>query len=137
MLAFSSPTPFFSFVLFLGFFFHSFNRSEKCKPQSPPAPNIAHEHECGRPLGLRFMKSTGQLYIADSYFGLLVVEPHGGEPKHLVSEAEGSRFAFTNDLDISPDGLVYFSVTSDLYPRRYALIPSFTLMPTCKVINDR
>lgn len=102
------------------------NGSEHCKPQSPPAPNLAHEHECGRPLGIHFMQSTGELYIADAYFGLLVVGPDGGQAKPLVREAEGSTFAFTNDLDISSDGLIYFTVTSDLYPRSHFLLTAFS-----------
>ncbi|KAI5064871.1 hypothetical protein GOP47_0019566 [Adiantum capillus-veneris] len=101
------------------------NGSENCKPQTPPAPNIAYEHECGRPLGIQFMKSTGELYIADSYFGLLVVGPDGGQAKQLVKEAEGSTFAFTNDLVISPEGLIYFTVSSDLYPRSRFLLTAF------------
>eukprot|EP00250_Pteridium_aquilinum_P002096 c12299_g1_i1 orf=160-1356(+) len=102
------------------------NGSEKCKPQSPPVANIAHEHECGRPLGIHFMKSTGELYIADSYFGLLVVGPDGGQAKQLVKEAEDSTFAFTNDLVISSEGLIYFTVTSDLYPRSRFLLTALS-----------
>lgn len=102
------------------------NGSVNCKPQSPPAPNIAHEHECGRPLGIQFMKSTGELYIADSYYGLLVVGPDGGQATQLVKEAEGSTFAFTNDLVIDPEGLIYFTVTSDLYPRSRFLLTAFS-----------
>ncbi|MCO5595957.1 hypothetical protein L7F22_061888 [Adiantum nelumboides] len=101
------------------------NGSENCQPQTPPAPNIAHEHECGRPLGIQFMNSTGELYIADSYFGLLVVGPDGGQAKQLVKEAEGSAFAFTNDLVISHEGLIYFTVSSDLYPRSRFLLTAF------------
>ncbi|MCO5606003.1 hypothetical protein L7F22_060190 [Adiantum nelumboides] len=86
-------------------------RSENCQPQTAPAPNIAHEHECGRPLGIQILKSTGELYIADSYFGLLVVGPDGGQAKQLVKEAEGSAFAFTNDLLISHEGLIYLTVS--------------------------
>lgn len=100
--------------------------SVNCKPQSPPAPNLAHEHECGRPLGIHFMKGTGELYIADSYHGLLVVGPDGGEAQQLVKEAEGSTFAFTNDLVINSEGLVYFTVTSDLYPRRQFLLTALS-----------
>ncbi|KAJ6419080.1 hypothetical protein OIU84_029228 [Salix udensis] len=37
-----------------------------------------HEKLCGRPLGLRFHKESGNLYIADAYYGLLVVGPEGG-----------------------------------------------------------
>ncbi|KAF6175585.1 hypothetical protein GIB67_000883 [Kingdonia uniflora] len=33
------------------------------------------EHQCGRPLGLRFNRNNGDLYIADAYYGLLVIGP--------------------------------------------------------------
>ncbi|KAH7423461.1 hypothetical protein KP509_12G056700 [Ceratopteris richardii] len=71
------------------------------------------------------MKSTGELYIADAYFGLLVVGPEGGQAKPLVNEAEGSSFAFTNDLVINKEGLIYFTVSSDLYPRSRFLLTAF------------
>ncbi|KAL1191544.1 Protein STRICTOSIDINE SYNTHASE-LIKE 10 [Cardamine amara subsp. amara] len=81
------------------------------------APEL--EHVCGRPLGLRFDKKTGDLYIADAYFGLLVVGPDGGLAKSLVTEAEGQRFRFTNDLDIDEEEyVVYFTVTSSIFQRR-------------------
>ncbi|CAL5333810.1 unnamed protein product [Camellia sinensis] len=41
-------------------------------------PFAPEKHVCGRPLGLRFDKKTGDLYIADAYFGLQVVGPNGG-----------------------------------------------------------
>lgn len=33
---------------------------------------------CGRPLGLKFHKTTRDLYIADAYFDLMVVGHNGG-----------------------------------------------------------
>ena len=36
---------------------------------------------CGRPLGLKFNEATCDLYIADAYFGLLVVGHNGGVAK--------------------------------------------------------
>ncbi|KAL0867032.1 hypothetical protein Bca101_046150 [Brassica carinata] len=56
------------------------------------APEL--EHVCGRPLGLRFDKKSGDLYIADAYFGLLVVGPAGGLATPLVTEAEGQPTRF-------------------------------------------
>lgn len=102
------------------------NGSANCMPQSPPVANLAYEHECGRPLGIHFMEQTGELYIADAYFGLLVVGPDGGQAKILVSEAEGKPFAFTNDVEISNEGHVYFTVTSSQYPRRQFLLTAFS-----------
>ena len=84
--------------------------------------NIKHEHICGRPLGLRFDKRTGDLYIADAYFGLLVVGPQGGLATRLVSEVDGVPLKFTNDLDIDKEGIVYFTDSSSVYQRRYVMI---------------
>ncbi|XP_015081110.1 protein STRICTOSIDINE SYNTHASE-LIKE 10-like isoform X2 [Solanum pennellii] len=52
----------------------------------PFAPEM--EHICGRPLGLRFDTKTGELYIADAYFGLQVVGPKGGLATPLVQKFE-------------------------------------------------
>eukprot|EP00249_Psilotum_nudum_P011005 c22907_g1_i1 orf=153-1334(+) len=100
--------------------------SEYCKPQSPPAMNLTYEHICGRPLGLRFREDTGELYIADAYFGLLVVGPEGGEAKSVVSEAEGVPFNFTNDVAIDADGTVYFTDSSANYQRRRFLMAALS-----------
>ncbi|EOA24346.1 hypothetical protein CARUB_v10017585mg [Capsella rubella] len=80
------------------------------------APEL--EHVCGRPLGLRFHKKTGDLYIADAYFGLLVVGPAGGVAKPLVTEAEGKPIRFTNDLDIDEQNdVIYFTDSSSRFQR--------------------
>ncbi|KAL5745448.1 hypothetical protein ACOSP7_026594 [Xanthoceras sorbifolium] len=83
----------------------------------PFAPDM--EHICGRPLGLRFDKKTGDLYIADAYFGFLVVGPEGGLATQLVTEAEGQPFRFTNDMDIDDhEDVIYFSESSSMFQRR-------------------
>lgn len=76
------------------------------------------EHICGRPLGLRFDKKTGDLFIADAYFGLLKVGPEGGLATSLVTEAEGIPLKFTNDVDVDGEGNVYFTESSAHYQRR-------------------
>jgi len=76
---------------------------ELCKPRPISMSNIKREHICGRPLGLRFHKRTGDLYIADAYFGLLVVGPQGGLATRLVSKEDGVPLKFTNDLDIDKE----------------------------------
>lgn len=83
---------------------------------------VKNEHICGRPLGLRFDKRTGEFYIADAYFGLMKVGPQGGLATSLVTEAEGVPLRFTNDLDIDDEGNVYFTDSSTKYQRRYALV---------------
>lgn len=76
---------------------------------------------CGRPLGLKFDSRTCHLFIADAYFGLLVVGPNGGTAIRLaISAANGAPFKFTNGLDIDTStGMVYFTDSSTLFQRRY------------------
>lgn len=93
-------------------------RSSLCDPKPTPLSYMKHEHICGRPLGLRFDKRTGDLYIADAYFGLMMVGPEGGLATSLATEAEGVPLVFTNDLDIDEEGNVYFTDSSTKYQRR-------------------
>jgi sugar lactone lactonase YvrE len=94
------------------------NRSNLCDPKPSPMLYLKHEHICGRPLGLRFDKKTGDLYIADAYLGLMKVGPEGGVATSLATEAEGIPLRFTNDLDIDDQGNVYFTESSIKYQRR-------------------
>ncbi|KAF2308229.1 hypothetical protein GH714_037149 [Hevea brasiliensis] len=94
--------------------FHFLKLRKECT--RPFAPEL--EHVCGRPLGLRFDKKTGNLYIADAYLGLQVVGPNGGLAKPVVSEVEGHPLRFTNDLDIDEEGdVIYFTDTSKIFQR--------------------
>jgi len=79
-----------------------------------------NEHICGRPLGLCFNVASGQLYVADAYMGLVVIEPNGGIARKVISHAlEGQPLAFTNSLDIDQrTGAVYFTSSSSRYERR-------------------
>ncbi|XP_009799719.1 protein STRICTOSIDINE SYNTHASE-LIKE 10-like [Nicotiana tabacum] len=91
--------------------------SERNNCTRPSAPEM--EHICGRPLGLRFDKKTGDLYIADAYFGLQVVGPKGGLATPLVHEFEGKPLIFTNDMDIDDqNNVIYFTDSSTKYQRR-------------------
>ncbi|CAN4083486.1 unnamed protein product [Withania somnifera] len=75
------------------------------------------EPQCGRPLGLRFNKQTGDLYIADAYYGLLAVGPEGGVATSLATHVEGNPILFANDLDIHTNGSIFFTDTSKKYNR--------------------
>ncbi|XP_071723651.1 protein STRICTOSIDINE SYNTHASE-LIKE 2-like [Rutidosis leptorrhynchoides] len=77
------------------------------------------EHICGRPLGVRFNQSSGDLYICDAYYGLLKVGPKGGVATVIANQAEGIPFKFTNGLDIDPEtGILYFTHSSSKFDRR-------------------
>lgn len=64
----------------------------------------------GRPLGLEF-DSGGRLIVADAWKGLLSITS-GGQISVLATEAEGVPFAFTDDVDIARNGIIYFSDAS-------------------------
>jgi len=77
------------------------------------------EHVCGRPLGLKFDKKSGDLYIADAYLGLKVVGSAGGLATEVVTEVEGQPLRFTNDMDISEEeDVIYFTESSTISQRR-------------------
>ncbi|TVU08259.1 hypothetical protein EJB05_41656, partial [Eragrostis curvula] len=81
-------------------------------------PSIATENVCGRPLGLRFHRESGDLYIADAYMGLLRVGPNGGEATVLATMADGVPLSFTNGVDVNQvTGDVYFTSSSTRYTR--------------------
>ncbi|XP_010525478.1 PREDICTED: protein STRICTOSIDINE SYNTHASE-LIKE 10-like [Tarenaya hassleriana] len=113
------------------FAYTSHNRQECSRPFAPEM-----EHVCGRPLGLRFDNKTGDLYIADAYFGLLVVGPTGGLARPLVTEIDGQPLRFTNDLDIHDQaGAIYFTDTSTRFQRRQFLLSVLNLDKTGRLIK--
>lgn len=103
------------------FAYTSKNRSEVCAPKTSLAPNFAFEHVCGRPLGLRFHKETGDLWIADAYLGILKVGPEGGHAEVVLNEIEGVPMKFLNDLDFDDEGNLYFTDSSTRWQRRQFL----------------
>uniref|UniRef100_A0A2P2J7M0 Strictosidine synthase 1 n=1 Tax=Rhizophora mucronata TaxID=61149 RepID=A0A2P2J7M0_RHIMU len=95
-----------------------FPREECVRPFAPEM-----EHVCGRPLGLRFDKKTGDLYIADAYLGLRAVGPAGGLATPVVTEVEGQPLCFTNDVDIDEmEDVIYFTDTSRVFQRRQFML---------------
>lgn len=101
----------------LGWVDFAVTTSQRKECVRPFAPEM--EHVCGRPLGLKFDRKTGDLYIADAYFGLQVVGPTGGLATQLVAEVEGKPLLFTNDMDIDEDkDVIYFTDTSTSFHRR-------------------
>ncbi|CAI7911988.1 unnamed protein product [Closterium sp. NIES-53] len=84
-------------------------------------PNLAMEHVCGRPLGLRFHPVTGELFFADAYFGVFKVGRQGGLAQPVVTRVDGRPLLFANDLDIAAsdeNGTLYFTDTSTRFHRR-------------------
>ncbi|MEA2102340.1 MAG: SMP-30/gluconolactonase/LRE family protein [Thermodesulfobacteriota bacterium] len=67
----------------------------------------------GRPLGLHFDKNKN-LIVCDSHKGLLSIDPQG-EIKTLATSANRVPFRFTDALDISSNGTIYFTDASSKY----------------------
>ena len=64
----------------------------------------------GVPLGLEF-DSQGNLIVADAYKGLLSIDP-SGQVSVLSSSVDGTSIDYADDLDITDEGLIYFSDAS-------------------------
>jgi sugar lactone lactonase YvrE len=64
----------------------------------------------GRPLGMVF-DGSGDLIVADADKALIAVAPDGTITT-LTSEIDGEPIPFADDLDIAPDGIIYFSDAS-------------------------
>lgn len=54
------------------------------------------------------------LYVADAEKGLLAIDPKG-QITILATGADDTPFGFTDDVDVGPDGKVYFSDASSKY----------------------
>jgi sugar lactone lactonase YvrE len=67
----------------------------------------------GRPLGLAFDRA-GILWVADAEEGLLRLAPTG-ELTRVVSGFGGVPFRLTDDVDVGPDGTVYFTDASSRF----------------------
>ncbi len=64
----------------------------------------------GRPLGMAF-DSSGTLWVADGRRGLLTVSPSAAVLV-MATEAAGRPIRFADDVDVAPDGRVYFTDAS-------------------------
>ncbi|KAJ1260106.1 hypothetical protein BS78_10G206800 [Paspalum vaginatum] len=99
-------------------------------------PAVSTESSCGRPLGLRFHRGSGNLYIADAYMGLMRVGPSGGEATVLVTEAGGAPLRFTNGVDVDQvTGDVYFTDSSTTYTRAQHQMVTTTGDSTVRVMR--
>jgi sugar lactone lactonase YvrE len=68
----------------------------------------------GRPLGMIF-DANGNLIVADSIKGLLSIA-RDGTVGVLSTASDGVPFKCTNDLDVGPDGTIYFTDASNKFP---------------------
>jgi sugar lactone lactonase YvrE len=61
----------------------------------------------GRPLGIEF-DSKDNLIVADAMRGLLSISPDGNVSV-LLDSVDGSPIVYADDVDIAPDGTIYFT----------------------------
>jgi sugar lactone lactonase YvrE len=87
-------------------------RIMRLQPDGTRPELFANTH--GRPLGMVF-DSNGNLIVADANKGLLAVAADGSTSV-LSTESDGLPFRCTNDVDIGPDGTIYFSDASHKFP---------------------
>ncbi|MEM8541969.1 MAG: SMP-30/gluconolactonase/LRE family protein [Pseudomonadota bacterium] len=78
----------------------------------PDASKIAKFAETGgRPLGVEF-DGSGTLYVADAFLGLLKISADGDVSLLANETKSGSPIQYADDVDIAPDGTVYFTDAS-------------------------
>ena len=87
----------------------------------------------GRPLGLDF-DTAGNLIIADAKKGLLSADKNGAI-RVLATEINGTPFGFTDDVDIGPDGIIYFSDASEKFGVHDYRADLFEHRPHGKIIS--
>ena len=67
----------------------------------------------GRPLGIETSRD-GSLVIANAYIGLQRIDREG-TVSTLLSEVDGQRLVYANNLAIGPDGTIFFSESSSKF----------------------
>ncbi|XP_013399873.1 adipocyte plasma membrane-associated protein [Lingula anatina] len=88
---------------------------------------LAYEPMCGRPKGMK-IGPDGHLYFVDAYQGLMRLNLPSQEMETLVPSENGSEglpFRFLNGLDVSKDGVVYFTDSTPKWQRnqyKYAVL---------------
>jgi len=69
----------------------------------------------GRPLGLENLPD-GRILVCDAHRGLLALDPASGDLETLLTEVDGDRLLFTNNAAVAPDGTIWFSDSSRIWP---------------------
>ncbi len=87
----------------------------------------------GRPLGMVFDRE-GNLIVADAWKGLLSIAPDKTVTV-LTREAEGLPFGFTDDVDIAPDGRLYFTDASSRFHQPDYLLDLMEMRPHGRLLR--
>lgn len=87
----------------------------------------------GRPLGMVF-DHDGNLIVADAWKGLLSISPDKTVTV-LTREAEGLPFGFTDDVDIAPDGRIYFTDASSRFNQPEYMLDLMEMRPHGRLLR--
>lgn len=87
----------------------------------------------GRPLGLVF-DNKGRLIVADAWKGLLSIAPDKSVTL-LSRESEGTPFRFTDDVDIAPDGRIYFTDASSRFEQPDYVLDLLEMRPHGRLLR--
>lgn len=69
----------------------------------------------GRPLGLENLPD-GRILVCDAHRGLLALDPATGDLETLLREVAGERLLLPNNAAVLPDGTIWFSDSSRVFP---------------------
>lgn len=87
----------------------------------------------GRPLGLQFDRQEN-LIVCDSHQGLLSIDP-AGKISILAQSVNGVPFKFTDALDISREGIIYFTDASSRFGQNEYLYDLWEARPHGRLIR--
>lgn len=87
----------------------------------------------GRPLGMEF-DGAGRLIVADGRAGVLAVDEDGAV-QTLLSEVDGVPLVFADDVDIAPDGTIWFSEASTRWSVSDSTLDAIEGVPTGRLIS--
>lgn len=87
----------------------------------------------GRPLGLHWDKQHN-LIICDAFKGLLSLSP-SGELTTLLTEVDGQTLVFTDDLEITQNGIMYFTDASIKYDQKHYMLDMLEARPWGRLIE--
>lgn len=69
----------------------------------------------GRGLGVELL-ADGRVLVCNADLGLQAVDPETGKVEALLPEIFGKPFGLCNNASVAPDGTIYFSESSQVYP---------------------
>ena len=87
----------------------------------------------GRPLGMEF-DGAGNLIVADGRAGVVAVDARG-RVTTLLSEVGGEPLVFADDLDVAPDGTIWFSEASTRWSVSDSTLDAIEGVPTGRLIS--